>query len=350
MSRRDEDMIRGDAVDQATAWCLRLAEGRLATQTRAAFDGWLAADPEHARAFDDAVRVWQALEQTHRSPELIEMRRGALDSFRRGHAQRWNRGSERRRWLPVAAAAGLVFMALGAWSWMRFVPERYETRPGERRVIALEDGSNISLDARSRVDVRYSGDRRELWLREGRARFQVARDSLRPFSVRAADKVVVATGTQFSVELLSSQVHVILYQGSVDVLATQGGALQPVQWKPEPAASAAAGMRQSLPPSRELVVGKAASAATLRPADPVRSLSWEAGQLVFNEEPLALAVERMNRYIDRPLSVGDPAVGHIRISGTFLAGDIDAFLEGVTGIFPVRIDTSAGREVLVLAR
>lgn len=351
MSRRDEAMIRGDAVDQATAWCLRLAEGRLAPQTRAAFDDWLAADPGHARAFDDVVRAWQALEQTHLSPELIEMRRGALDSFRRGHARLWSRGTaRRRRWLPAAAAAGLAFVAIGAWLWVRFVPERYETGLGERRVIALEDGSKVSLDAHSRVDVRYSGERRELWLRRGRAKFQVARDSLRPFSVRASDKMVVATGTQFSVELLSSQVHVILYQGSVDVLSSRDGALRPVHWKPEPGAPVVPTGRQNLPPGRELVVGSAAAAVALRPTDPVRSLSWEAGQLVFNKESLSSAVERMNRYSDQPLFIGDPAVGHIRISGTFLAGDTAAFLEGVTGIFPVRIDRSTGREVLVLAR
>ncbi len=352
MSRRDEDMVNGDVVDQATAWCLRLAEGRLAPQIQVVFDTWLAADPEHVRAFDDVVRTWQALENTHRSPELIEMRRRALDRFRRGHAQLW-RTQPSRRWVPLAAAACLVLASLGGWLWSRYVPEMYQTGSGERRVVALEDGSKISLDAQSRVDVRYSSGHRELWLRQGRARFQVAHDSLRPFSVRASDKVVVATGTQFSVELLSSQVHVILYQGSVDVLSPRDGALQPVRWRPEPDMPVGAGERQILPPRRELVLaaaGSAALTASVRPADPVRSLSWESGQLVFNEETLASAVERMNRDVDKPLYLGEGPVGQIRISGTFLAGDMAAFLEGVTGIFPVRVDRNHGREVLVIAR
>lgn len=56
----------------------------------------------------------------------------------------------------------------------------YQTGVG-RRVVALADGSMLSLDASTRVDVRYLGDRRELWLRSGRAKFVVAKDPLRLF-------------------------------------------------------------------------------------------------------------------------------------------------------------------------
>src|SRR3546814_12464145 len=40
----------------------------------------------------------------------------------------------------------------------------------------------------------------------------------RPFSVAAAGKIVVATGTEFSVELLGRETRVILYEGHVAVL------------------------------------------------------------------------------------------------------------------------------------
>src|SRR3546814_14684556 len=44
------------------------------------------------------------------------------------------------------------------------------------------------------------------------------KDPLRPFSVAAAGKIVVATGTEFSVELLGRETRVILYEGHVAVL------------------------------------------------------------------------------------------------------------------------------------
>lgn len=339
---------QGDRIEQASAWCLRLAKGSLSPDIRAEFDTWLVADPENARAFDDVARTWQSLEQSHLSPELVAMRRSALDTFRRGHAVQWNRETSRRHRVLAAVAAGLAVAAIGMGLWMKLVPRSYETGIGERRVVALADGSRISLDAHSRVDVRYSSQRRELWLRQGRAKFQVARDSLRPFSVRAADKTVVATGTAFSVELLASRVHVILYEGSVDVLAEQDRALQPVRMMQEPSAS---GKEASgLAPGSELVTGIADAEVRVTTADPVRSLSWEAGQLAFNDEPLSSAVERMNRYVNVPLAIGDPVAGRVRISGVFAAGDTAAFVEGVTGVFPVRVTETGGRQSFVSTR
>lgn len=351
MNMSKAGLPQDDRIEQASTWCLRLADGSLPPAARAAFDEWLAADTENARAFDDAVRTWQALEDARLSPELIAMRRGALESFRQGHASRWNRRSARHRTRWMAVAASLALVAIMAGLWMRFVPQRYETGLGERRVVALKDGSRVSLDAQSRVDVRYSGGRRELWLRHGRAKFQVAKDPLRPFSVSAADKIVVATGTEFSVEMLASQVHVILYKGSVEVLAEQpGSALQPVRVKqrPEPASQSHPGT--VLFPGRELVASLANPVVEVKPADPVRSLTWEGGQLAFSNEPLSSAVERMNRYADVPLLIGDPAAGHVRISGVFAAGDTEAFVEGVTGIFPVQVRDVDGKRSLVSTR
>ncbi|MBL8268734.1 FecR family protein [Steroidobacter sp.] len=326
-----------DRVQQASQWCLRLAEGDLSVEARRDFDVWTA-DPENALAFEDAARVWQALERSHLSPQLIEMRRSALDKLRRAEAASWSRGTS-HRWRYVSIAASLVVILIGAALWVRFAPVTYVTGIGERQVIALADGSMLTLDAQSEVAVRYNGNRRDLSLRRGRAKFQVAKDPLRPFSVSAADKMVVATGTQFSVELLSRKVRVVLYEGAVEVLATE--TLQPVT-------ITAATRHQRDPgllPGRELIAPTEQAVAQTQPVDLLRAASWEAGQVAFNDEPLATAVERMNRYTNVPLEIGDEQAATVRISGVFAAGEPEAFIEGVTGVFPVRVDEVAGRRV-----
>lgn len=349
----DDSLPSGDRAEQAGAWCLRLAADGLSEHERAEFDAWLTADTANARAFDAAARAWEALDRASTSPELIAMRRNALDRFRRGHTTRWRRGRAGRRGVLALAAfaACLAIAAVGIGLWMHYAPQSYETGLGERRIVALNDGSRISLDAASRVKVRYGDGRRQLWLEQGRAKFAVARDPLRPFSVAAADKVVVATGTEFSVELLADRVHVILYEGGVDVLSglPGGKALQPVEIPDDPAVPGEPAA-QVLVPGSEMVARIATAVARVESADPVRSLAWEAGQLAFADEPLASAVERMNRYADRPLAIGDDAAGRVRISGVFAAGDTEAFVEGVTGVFPVRTTVDDGHQVFVSAR
>lgn len=344
MIAKDPQAHQDDAAEQAAAWCLRLADGDLTPREQGGFNAWLAADAVNAKAFDDAARAWRVADEVAVTPELIGMRAAALESFRRANRRRWAPRLFTPKFRFAAVAATTIAIVFGAGLWGRYAPQVYRTGVAERRVVVLTDGSKISLDADTQVDVRYLGDRRALRLDHGRAKFTVAKNPNRPFTVATADKVVLATGTEFSVELLRSQIHVILYQGHVAVLdhPVGGGPLQRVILS-----NSAAVADQSLTPGRELVTPVSARAATVVSTDPSRSLSWEAGQLVFADEPLIAAVERVNRYSTDKVSVGDAAAGQIRISGVFTAGDTAAFVEGITGVFPVEAHRQDGHEILV---
>ena len=75
-----------------------------------------------------------------------------------------------------------------------------------------------------------------------------------------------------------------------------------------------------------------------------RTTAWQSGKLFFNNEPLADAVVRINRYARQAIVV-DPSAAQFRISGVFNAGDADAFVEAVTSYLPVHIEGSSEREV-----
>jgi transmembrane sensor len=352
MKRALTDQDTDPRLDEAGAWCLRLADGALEPADQTRFQAWLDADPENLRAFEDAVGVWRAVGDTSLTPELLALRRDALSGFETANRERWRK--RRRpplgRWIPTAVAACFVATLGGAWIVGTLLsPLDYKTGVGERRVVVLNDGSKLSLDAATEVKVRYSDKARQLWLEAGRAKFDVAKDPSRPFTVAAADKLVRATGTEFSVELVQGQVQVVLYEGHVAVFNhTDGAAPQPLKLAaPGSRALSAVEADVVLTPGRELVAPVQVARAEVIPADPVRSLAWEGGQLAFAGETLASAVERVNRYSDRKLKIGDPAAGAVRIDGIFTAGDTDAFVDGVTQVFPVRVRETADGEELV---
>src|SRR3546814_14429474 len=112
----------------------------------------------------------------------------------------------------MAASVMLAFTVGLVWFSMR--PTAYATEIGERQLAVLEDGSQVSLDAATKVNVRMKEAGRQVELLAGRAKFDVAKDPQRPFTVAAGDKLVVAVGTSFSVELIDGQVRVILYERS----------------------------------------------------------------------------------------------------------------------------------------
>jgi transmembrane sensor len=165
---------------------------------------------------------------------------------------------------------------------------------------------------------------------KGRAKFGVAKDPRRPFLVHAADREIVATGTEFSVELVQKDVRVILYEGRVSVEGPGG--------------------LHTLSAGQALVALISSPKVNIAPDDAGRSLSWESGQLEFVDEPLPAAIERVNRYSRNRISLGDAAAASVHISGVFSAGDTRAFIEGATAVAPLTAAERNGQEVLWSSR
>lgn len=311
---------------EAAEWCLSLAEGELSATDRADFDQWIA-DDANAAALEHAACVWSAAGQAAGLPDIVRLRSEALERLRaaqRAHGRRslsWG-------WAPRAAAAmagALIFGML----FLQSPAKVYRTDVGERQVARLADGSRLSLDADTEVRVTLSRNRRDLVLTRGRAKFDVASDPLRPFAVRVDGKMVVATGTSFSVERLDLETRVLLYEGRVAVMDAPAGS---------------GGSGPTTAQALTLEPGTGVVAARHKPLgeprvfsfDLTESLGWEAGRLNLDDEPLALAVARINRYSTRKVVVADPVLNRLPVNGVFAAGDVEAFLEAVTAFHEVQ--------------
>jgi transmembrane sensor len=326
---------------EAAAWCARLAERRL--ETDPALEQWLASDPLNAAAYARAEAIWDEMGELSSTPEFMDLRRGALDiAARQG---RRNRGAYRFAGPIAAAVATLVLLGAGGATWWAINrPQVYETTVGERRVVPLSDGSQVWLDSDSKVAIRYTSDARKLELLRGQARFDVAHNVARPFSVKARDETVVATGTSFNIDLTGSATLVTLIEGHVAVF---GG---------PPRRSFAAQARRQISPPRavELAAGQeldvmAATPPVVKTVDLERATAWEEGRLVFEDETLSTAAERISRSSSRSVSV-DPAVANLRISGVFNAGDVDGFAQTMSIYLPVKEEYRADGGLVLAAR
>ena len=312
---RDEQTTR--RLAQATAWRVRLAEDDL--ETSEAFEAWMA-DPANEAAWDQVQAPWREVGEKATSPQLMALRAGALARARR-QDQRTS-----TPWFSRQIAAGLAALLVlggGAGSyWYATQPQVYRTTLGERRVIPLSDGSKVSLDSGSKIRIRYTKEARKLELLSGQARFDVAHDVQRPFSVTARNQTVVATGTAFNVDLLGPKVLVTLIEGHVVVLPARPTAHP----KRAPVVELKAG--------QELISAPAAPPQVVQ-ASLDRTTAWESGQLAFKDEPLGSVAERVSRYAAAPITVA-PDAANLRVSGVFKAGDVDTFVDVVTHYLPVR--------------
>jgi transmembrane sensor len=337
MTRARESAKAGSAREAAVAWCIRLKTGgRLSADEEATLRAWIEADPDAERSMADCLEAWEALDTVSDAPEMVALRADALDQLRRGNRQRWRRPIRFDR-LAASAAALVVAGVLGLAAMTIDRDEHHDlsTARGEQRAILLADGSRISLDSRSRMTVALSRGQRQLNLSEGRAKFDVAHDPDRPFTVRVGEHLVVATGTSFSTELLNGKLHVILYEGSVAIVDGQTPDPRTLLAIHEHPHGRAVGLR----PGQEFIADAGRAGGAVRNDAPL-SLSWERGLLDFTDEPLADAAAQLNRYSDDMIVVRDPKAAKIKISGVFQAGRSRQFLEAISAVYPVSVTPS----------
>lgn len=303
--------------DDAAGWFVRLQEPAVTADEQQRFDTWLNEHPQHRDEFQLLQGLWSAADllPAPRLKALVEMK-----PTRR----------ERRPLLRYAVAASVLAVALGLglFSGLNH-PDGYRaefsTALGERKHVALPDGSVIDLNSRSRLQVRYEQDRRLIELTEGEAMFSVEHDSARPFVVEAGSGKVTVTGTRFDVRRDLTQTRVAVEQGTVKV---QGRAASDNEF-----ISLTAGLGTHVDAQ-----GKVAAAYAVNPAE---LTAWRGGKLVFNNASLSEVAAEVSRYRDKPLTVANPAVAGLRLTSVFKSDNTDALLKALPSILPVAVRTLA---------
>jgi len=200
------------------------------------------------------------------------------------------------------------------------------TQRGRQLQRGLPDGSELTLDALSRVEVDYTAERRLVRLLDGAAFFKVQRDESRPFIVEARGVQVSVLGTRFGVEIDAGQ-GVLVQVESGRVRVDAGGQTD------------------------ELTAGQSLRAfeGRLRREDIERPAAWRHGELQFHDMPLADALARVQRYSATRLSA-TPAAARLRISGELRVADAGDWLASLPRVLPVRLKTLVDGGLEVVAR
>lgn len=284
---RDTPLDDDPVWQQAMDWLMRLRDAPDSMELRRACRAWAEADPRHAQALRQVGRAWQ----------LSGMPAGSAQTPRPAPeaAPAAPRPRQRRRW-PLALAASLLLGVL-AWALQPDDPDRFSARAN--RELRLPDGSQVSLAAGSRLELAFSGDRRQVRLVQGEAFFDVAHDAARPFSVEAGDGEVTVTGTAFDVRAEGKAWEVAVARGSVRVQP-------PLDLPP----------RQLGPGDRlrvELPGGQARQEKV--PAEQIGA--WRQGQLLANDTPLPDLLAQLRRNYPGVLLVDEKAFAGKRVTGIY---------------------------------
>jgi transmembrane sensor len=341
--------------EEAAEWLIQFNADSADAAARAQFDEWLRTSPEHIRAYIELLPLW------HDSTSLAEVNQLSRDALialgtRRGtnvtslsHAAETGRDApaysvtsrvERKQGVRIArngqffAVAALILIGFALipliYRMSHAGEHRYRTGIAEVRSVTLEDGTKLSIGAKSVVAVRYTDAARTFYLEGGDIYVDVAKDAARPFLVEVKDKVIRALGTQFEVRADERTMRVAVIEGAVSV--SQGG-------------SNAVFLRAG----QQLTARQSESLKAPQPLRSKEPAAWRTGRLVFDDANLGDVVREFNRYNVKQLQLVDRSLETIPIAAAFSSADPGAlirFLQDQPGITVTVLDG----EILVEAQ
>lgn len=313
----------GPFMDEAIRWFSRVRSGELGEADRKFLDAWLS-QADHRQAYRKVELLWQDIEPLRSEPRLLAMQEA---------------GSGRRRpvWAWAAAALFCFAVSLAGWNLL-YSPAQVQTAStkvfksdvGQKRTLALSDGSIIVLDAASSIRVSMQGSTRHIWLDHGRALFRVRHSRSHPFQVEVGDEKVTALGTEFSIDHTSASLDIVLLSGRLRVESSRGPAERSVEIK--------AGTGVHIDP-----VGR----WSLSEFDTATKMAWLDGKLVFNDATLAEVVSQLQRYNRRKITIADDATGSKRLNAVLRIDDEETFLGIVQALNLAAIVRNADGDIIL---
>ncbi|MEC5397566.1 FecR domain-containing protein [Uliginosibacterium sp. H1] len=310
-------------ADAAAEWLTALMADDASAADHERFEQWRSAHPDHQRA-------WRHIEAVRGRLKVMQPAAAyqALSPFaRQGGADATGANLSRRStlralfWIGAGSAAGLMASRTQTW---QVVTADHRTATGERRHLTLDDGTEITLNTASAIEVHFDAEQRQLRLVAGEIMVVTAHAAgrpgasadPRPFIVETAQGRVRALGTRFTVRQQGEQTRVTVLQSAVEIAPRTGG-----QTRVLPAGEQATFSRH----------GIHAPTPVAEQAD-----AWVRGQIVADEMRLDEFIAELGRY--RPgLLRCSPEVAQLRVSGVFPLADTDRILATLTAALPVQV-------------
>jgi ferric-dicitrate binding protein FerR (iron transport regulator) len=177
---------------------------------------WLHADPQNQKVYDSFSQVWNLTEYSKKPDEAINLDE-EWHRMEQSIHKRPNIFLLKRTWAMVASF--ILIVSLSYTGFRLWAPGLVKAPQNALRMTTLDDGTRITLNARSSVKYQKGfGTLHRNVILNGEAFFEVQKGNL-PFVINSGEARVKVTGTKFNVKAQSHQsiVKVTVTEGTVEL-------------------------------------------------------------------------------------------------------------------------------------
>lgn len=337
-------------AEAAAEWMIVLEDSDSSEELRKEFTEWLRMSPLHIKEFLYLSDVFYEIKNNNNLPsveEIVNMqctKSNIVDISshvtKQEHSVRKPIKKYNKAVIKLTSMAAMI--ALMVVMFVVFNPfdpngnDLYVTNIGEQRSILLEDGTVVSLNTKTKIQLKFTEKLRLVELIEGEAIFNVTKNPNRPFRVESGLATVEVVGTTFNMHRKSSGTVITVVEGVVNVSGKtdNGNDLINVADKP-------------LTKGDQVLVKKSGEVKNLNKADLNSVTAWTSRKMIFKGETLQSVIYEINRYSHSKVIIKSSLLNNKKIHGVFSANDPKVLLEFLSKVGGINIQKNKEGETLL---
>ncbi len=328
--------------EQANLWITRLDKG-LSSVEKQQLVAWINQDKAHYSSLRRMSSLWGDISTQHELNGLFgakQEKKPASDYFMKSCLAA-SIFSVAILTANLASNINQLWQGPKASVSQQLTYQTFSTQFGQQKTITLTDGSTIKLNTNTIIEVAYSDLQRKITLIRGEAKFDVAKDNSRPFTVISGENAFTALGTIYNVqrdnshnmELLVKEGRVLVSKANTSrtvlLAAIKNSQSRPLVSSEKVNNIVTAGEKLAV------VDENSSTKQILSIADMEKELAWQQGMLIFDGESLSHVLSEVQRYNSVKFMPISHDIAKLKISGYFKSNDINGLLKSLNYNFAI---------------
>jgi ferric-dicitrate binding protein FerR (iron transport regulator) len=318
-------------------------DGKSSPLQRQLIEEWIK-DPVNTEVFYQCLEKWE-LNKLQYLPDLSEAHQKYLQRLESEEIsqnvplsapislQPGRAGTVVRNHYWMVAACILFILSSGVFLARDFILyTTYTAEYGQIRSVQLNDGSEVELNANSRLKVRNTwglAPQREVWLK-GEGFFSIARQpDHQKFTVHTDQLTVEVLGTKFNVAHRRNRTTVVLSEGKVKLTAN-------------------AGTKKSLlmQPGDYIELSEKDTIFNRKTVSPEKYIVWKENELFFENAPLPEVLQKVEDYYGVKILLQDTTVAGKRFTSSLPNNNLDVVLKSIASVYHLEVSRKQNRVIL----
>lgn len=316
--------------------------GDLSNAEQSQLDNWLSESEVNRKEADTVKKTWQLSANFSKDLEVnldaeFAQLQNRIDADEKVNAKeaivKTMPTARKKSWWKLLSVAAAVLLLVGAFFILNQNPVAVEmlameTFEGEKKEVALADGSKVWLNENSKLTYpdAMNGEERRVTL-TGEAFFDITKNPSKPFIIDTRDAEVKVLGTSFEVRAMDDEIRTEVVVKTGRVALGKKNDLKPIE----------------LTANQKGIYNSETGKKLSYGVKNLNSISWQNNMLEFNDLPLAKVLADVENHFGIKVILENQELLKCKYGSLFPDAKEAEVLKGISSVFKMKLIKSGER-------